>query len=121
LAEIKQFKDQILTEKNSVKVQEEDKKLAGEVENIRKSFPNLDFDSPDEDGKTLEMKVLQHAVDNNLASFRVAFRDYYHDSLISRREKKEKNLSRRKFKSVPSSEFWGKPQNLPRGLKWPRT
>jgi len=92
LAELKQFRDEIKNEKQSLKAQEEDKALGAEVESIRKSYPNLDFDSPDESGKSLEMKVLEHAMENNISSFRVAFRDYYHDHLVGLAQEKGKEL-----------------------------
>jgi hypothetical protein len=117
LQEIKEFKNQILSEKNSVKAQEEDKQLVSEIESIRKSFPNLDFSTPDEDGKTLEMKVLQHAVDNNLQSFRVAFRDFYHDHLIGKAREEGKELASKEVQKRTKLGILGETSKPTKGLK----
>jgi hypothetical protein len=92
LAEIKKFKDEITNEKRTEQITEEDQKLSSEVESIRKQFTNLDFDTPDESGKSLEMKILEHAVSNDIKSFRVAFRDFYHDHLLSKAREEGKEL-----------------------------
>lgn len=92
LAELKQFRDQLTQEKQSQKIQEEDSQLSQEVESIRKSFPNLDFQTPDEDGKNLEMKILEHADKIGASSFRVAFRDFYHEHLINKAKEEGKEL-----------------------------
>lgn len=90
LQELKQFRDQLAQEKQNQKVQEEDSQLSQEVESIRKQFPNLDFATPDEEGKSLEMKVLEHADKIGATSFRVAFRDFYHDHLINKAKEEGK-------------------------------
>jgi hypothetical protein len=92
LAEIKRFKDEIINEKKSEQLSKEDQQLSSEVESIRKQFTNLDFDTPDESGKSLEMKVLEHAVNNDIKSFKVAFRDFYHDHLLSKAREEGKEL-----------------------------
>lgn len=90
IAELRKFRDELQSEKSAQQLEKEDKELAGEVESIRKSYPNIDFDTPDESGANLEMRVLKHAMDNNIASFKVAFRDYYHDQLVAKAEIKGK-------------------------------
>lgn len=92
LAELKAFRDEYKTEKQSLKVQEEDSKLTQEIESIRKTYSNLDFDTPDAEGLSLEMRILKHAQDNNLPTFRAAFRDYYHDHLIGKAKEEGKEL-----------------------------
>ena len=92
LAEIKRFKDEIINEKKTEQISKEDQQLTQEVESIRKSFPNLDFDTPDETGKSLEMKVLEHAVNNDIKSFKTAFRDFYHDHLLSKAREEGKEI-----------------------------
>ena len=63
---------------------QEDGKYWDEVKTVQKEFPDIDLNQSDETGKTLEYKILEHAKDNGIASFRVAFRDFYHDQLKSR-------------------------------------
>lgn len=59
-----------------------DKLLTDEIEAIRKQYPTIDFNSIDESGESLEFRILKHANDNNIPSFKVSARDYLHDKLI---------------------------------------
>jgi hypothetical protein len=117
LQELKKFRDEYSTEKQSLKAQEEDKKLSGEVESIRKSYPNIDFDSPDDDGKSLEMKVLQHAMDHGIQSFRVAFRDYYHDHLLGKAKEEGKELVSKTIQQRSKLGILGETSKPTKGLK----
>ena len=90
LADIKKFKDEIVTEKTLEKNKKEDADLDMEVSETMKQYPNIDFKTIDETGKSLEAKIVKHAIDNNIASFRVAFRDFYHDHLLSKAEERGK-------------------------------
>lgn len=91
LSPIKQELDAIKSDFMSVKefVQQqqqsqEDSKYWDEVKAVQKDFPDVDLNQADESGKTLEYKILEHAKENGIGSFRVAFRDFYHDNLKSR-------------------------------------
>lgn len=61
----------------------EDQALDGEISEIRKAYPKIDLNAVDELGRSLEYRVLKHANDNGIRSFRAAFRDYLHDQLVS--------------------------------------
>lgn len=65
-----------------------DQRLDQEVVSIRKSFPNIDFDAPNQQGNSLEYQILEHATKNGIPSFRAAFRDYCFDQLNSMSESK---------------------------------
>ena len=69
---------------NNQRKSQEDGKYWDELQGIQKEFPDVDFNQSDEAGKTLEYKVLEHAKEQGIASFRVAFRDFYHDNLKTR-------------------------------------
>jgi hypothetical protein len=60
----------------------QDEALSTEIESIRKQHPNIDLDARDESGQTLEYRVMAHAQEHGIASFRAAFRDYLHDLLV---------------------------------------
>jgi len=62
----------------------EDEKLDQEIRSIQDQYKDLDWKSPDQDGKSLEYKVLEHAQKNGIQNFGTAFRDFYHDQLIAR-------------------------------------
>lgn len=59
-----------------------DQALDSEIESTRKAYPTIDLASVDESGKSLELRVLQHAQEIGTTSFRAAFRDYLHDKLV---------------------------------------
>ena len=91
LSPVKQEIDALKNEFSSVKEfitnqqqSQEDGKYWDEVRKVQKEFPDIDLNQSDETGKTLEYKILEHAKTNGIASFRVAFRDFYHDQLKTR-------------------------------------
>lgn len=49
---------------------------------LRSSNPKMNFDSVDESGKTLEMRILEHAQKEGIPTYKTAFRDYLHEQLI---------------------------------------
>ena len=64
--------------------QKQDQALDQEVQSIREKHADLDWNTLDENGKHLELRVLEHAQANGISSFKAAFRDLLHDDLISR-------------------------------------
>jgi hypothetical protein len=117
LAELKKFRDEISTDKKVAKEQEEDQKLVGEVDSIRKSYPDIDFDTPDEEGSSLEMKVLKHAVDNGMNSFKAAFRDYYHDQLLAKAEERGKSQVAKDIQKRTKLGILGETSKPTKGLR----
>lgn len=70
-------------EKQQQEYERQDQALDTEIDEIRKTFPNIDLNSVDPaSGETLELRVLKHAGQLGTSSFRAAFRDYFHDKLI---------------------------------------
>jgi hypothetical protein len=87
---------QTLAEREQAAQKSADEKLAQEVQSIREKYKDIDMDSPDENGKSLEAKVLEHAEANGIPSFKAAFNDFYQDQLIARAEAQAKmNVSKR--------------------------
>ena len=117
LQDLKKFREELTTKEKTQAIEQEDQKLAGEVESIRKSFPNLDFDTPDESGKSLEMKVLEHAVNHDIKSFRIAFRDYYHDHLLSKAREEGKELVSKEVQKRTKLGILGESSKPTKGLK----
>lgn len=77
----REFRESQIQERQTLKVKAADQSLDQEVVSIRKSYPNLDFDAPDERGNSLEYQILEHATKHGIPSFRAAFRDYCFDQL----------------------------------------
>lgn len=90
LSELKKFKDSLETERQEARRKEEDEKLKTEIQSIRDEFKDLNWDQPDDSGQTLEKRVLMHAMENGIASFRAAFRDYNHEHLLKLAEERAK-------------------------------
>lgn len=118
--EFQQFKDFMQTqqskEKNQ-KIQSEDSELSQEIESIRKTYSNLDFDTLDENGKSLEMRVLSHAMDKNIQSFQTAFRDYCHDMLIGKAKEEGKELVSKEIQKRTKLGILGETAKPTKGLK----
>lgn len=81
---LKPFQDKLAADEQ-IKAQEqstkEDTQLTEDIKSIRAKYPNLDFDAPDTEGKSLEYKVLEHGSRHNFPTFKSAFLDFHHDQL----------------------------------------
>jgi hypothetical protein len=82
IQELRKFKDDLHNEKIQEKRKAEDSALDNEIGEMRKAYADLDWASVDDNGMTLESRILQHATNNGINSFRAAFRDYNHDRLV---------------------------------------
>jgi hypothetical protein len=90
LSEVSNFLGQLKQERQVQQQAAEDTALTSEIKSIREKYQDLDFDLADESGKSLEYRVLEHAAQNGIKSFKTAFHDFYHDHLIKMREDKAK-------------------------------
>jgi len=86
LRPVKELLSQKEQEAQQAKITEEDTRLTQDIKSIREKYSDLDFDTPDADGKSLEAKVLEHGASNNYPTFKAAFVDFYHDQLEKRWE-----------------------------------
>ncbi len=90
LGEIKQFKQTLEQEKQAIKAADEDKALDGEIESIRKEYPDLDLNAVQPDGQSLMYHVLNYANTKGIRSFTDAFIAFNHKNLVSRAAEKAK-------------------------------
>lgn len=88
LKQMNEFIKQQQQEKVLQKQKEEDQKLTSDVQAIREQHKELDWVSLDENGKSLELRVLEHAQSNGIPTFRAAFRDLLQEDLLSRAQAK---------------------------------
>lgn len=79
----------------------EDQALEADIKSVRDTYADLDWNGLDATGKTLEIRVLEHAAQNGISNFRAAFRDYQHDQLIKKAEERGKQqlVNERKAKT----------------------
>lgn len=69
---------------------EEDKAFGQDVEKYISSNPDFDWNSTDQNGTNLEQRILAHAIENKIGSFRAAANDYLADERARRIELKTK-------------------------------
>jgi len=88
--ESRKFREQLLNQQKEYSTKMEDEALDNEIKSIREKHADIDFDSLDANGSSLELRVLAHAKEKGIPSFATAFKDYYHDELIKRAQEKAK-------------------------------
>lgn len=115
--ELKSFKNEFMAEKQRQFREQEDAKLKEEIEGIRKTYPNIDFDSPQEDGKSLELKVLEHGVNNGIRSFKTAFRDFHHEELVRRAKEEGMEATKKELQKNSKLGLLGQTSTPTKGIK----
>lgn len=116
LNEFESFKNERLSKEQTEQMAVEDDKFNKDVESIRKEYSYLDFDTPDDSGKSLYYKILAHAQEINTSNFRVAFRDFNHDNLLKLAEDKGKESIAKDMEKKTKLGLVGK-KNQPPGQK----
>lgn len=87
------FKQYITDQEERAKIiakANEDSELNQIVTDFKSANAQYDWTSLDKQGQDLEARILKHAVDNKIQSFRAAARDYLYDEDIKRAEIKAK-------------------------------
>lgn len=116
LSKVEQFIQSKQAEEIAHKRQAEDTKLETEIKSIRESYAHLDWNTPNQEGKTLEYQVLEHASAKGINDFRAAFRDFKHDELLKLAEERAKeNVVKERQKQTKLGQL-GKYQAPAKGL-----
>jgi hypothetical protein len=113
IQELRKFKEDLHNEKLQEKRKAEDTALDNEIGEMRKAYADLDWASVDENGMTLESRILQHATNNGINSFRAAFRDYNHDRLVEMAAMRAKEQAVKERKAAAKAGLLGV-SNTPR-------
>lgn len=116
LDSLEKFKSEFEKRVSIEQREKEDHLLTQEVESIRKQYPNIDFDTPDAEGWSLEKRVMKHAVDHGINSFRAAFRDLRHDDLVKLAQEKAKEETAKTLQTRTKQGIIGKTQTPTKGL-----
>lgn len=82
------LKEDHAKEQQDRKIKQEDDTFMNATKAIRDEYKEFDFDEADAEGKSLEYRVVEHAAQNGINSFRAAFRDFYHDQLLHKAAEK---------------------------------
>jgi hypothetical protein len=107
IGQVKEFKQTLEKERLAIQEQQEDQALAQEIGSIREQYPDIDLAAPDANGTSLEHRVIKHAIDNKLSSFRAAFRDLLHDDLVKRAEDRGKEAVNKELQKRQKSGILG--------------
>lgn len=74
--------------------EKDEQALNTEIKGVREAYKHLDFDTPDGTGRTLEYRVLEHMKNQQIPSFKTAFRDlYFEDALKAEGERVKKSAA----------------------------
>jgi hypothetical protein len=92
LMELKKFRDEFQTERQKERESHTDQRVSKEIDTVAKQY-GVDLSQTDEQGLSLEWRVLDHAkkmgLDGNKPGFfNMAFRDYYFDNLVGQQKEK---------------------------------
>lgn len=88
LSKYDQFIEKLETEQRLKTEELENKELDAEIQSIREKYKDLDWTTPDSNGRTREDAVIAHAVEHGIKKFAIAFKDLYHDDLLKIQETK---------------------------------
>lgn len=109
LAEMRQFIAETKQREQMAVQAQQDEALNSEIENVRKSFPDIDFGMTDpQTGESLEMRIMRHAQENRIHNFSAAFRDFYFDKLQERAVLQAKEQVAKNLQSQNKQGFLGK-------------
>ena len=94
IADLRSFKDEFVSEKQKIQQEAEDKAFSSEIEDTAKKF-GVDFSQSDEQGATLEWRVLEMMKELGLdgskkGHFEMAFKHYYFDNLVGKQREQAK-------------------------------
>lgn len=85
--ELREFKTKFESDQVAKQQEAEDSALDQDIKSTKDTYKYMDWDSPDPNtGKTREDMVIEHGVKIGTDSFLIAFRDLYHNDLLSRAE-----------------------------------
>lgn len=119
LDELNQVKSELSEwkqEKQKLQISKEDEAFAKEEQGIKAKYPDLPWDVPGSDGKSLYYKVLEHGTQNGISSFKTAFMDFYHDELEKRAESRGREAVAKDTQKKTKLGLLGETQAPKKGL-----
>jgi hypothetical protein len=120
LDSLKQFKTQFETEQQKKQREADDAKLMSEREAIQKKYPDLALDTPDENGQSMEYRVLEYAQQHGLRSFEQAFKLYNHERLLEVAQAKAKEAVGKETQRKTKLGLLGKSSAPTKDIRPPR-
>ena len=81
-------------------ISQEDQTLDTSVGEYKTKFSQFDWKSLDGNGLDLEKRILNHAIDNGIGTFKASANDYLHEEFLKRAELKAKEDTGKEIKKV---------------------
>lgn len=119
LNESSKFIDTIKEREELERQAKEDSELDAEIKSIQEKYKDLDWNTANEEGKTLEYRVLEHADKNRINSFKAAFHDLMHDELVKLAEMRGRETLTKERQAKQSQGLLGKTEAPKAGLTKP--
>lgn len=88
--EQQQFIDNFKSEKEIEQQTKQDEALDSEIQSFREKHPELAWDTLDAEGRTLEARVINHALERGIQSFEAAAKDLLFDDILTKRIEQSK-------------------------------
>jgi ribosomal protein L9 len=98
----------------------EDAKIDAEIKSVREKYSDLDWNSADESGKTLENRVIEHAIKIGAKSFGTAFRDMMHEEIVKRAQESGKTAQLKEIEKNQKVGLLGKTPAPTKGISTPK-
>jgi hypothetical protein len=100
-SELNQVKEYVTSKQEQERIQaeaEKDTKLDTSVADYKGQNSHFDWSTTDNNGLDLEKRILKHAIDNNIGSFKAAANDYLFDEHMKRSQIKAKEETGKEIK-----------------------
>lgn len=113
---IKPIKEQLQQREQQELYAKQDAELDTQIKSVQEKYPDLDFNTVGEDGKTLMYKVLEFGAQNGISKFDIAFKAFYHDDLVKRESAKAKESVNKQIQRNTKLGLLGKSPTPTKGL-----
>lgn len=117
LAGVEPVIQEFVSDKEKIKIEQQDKDLESQYQSIREKFSDLDLSAPQADGQSLEYHVLKFANENNIKNFEHAFKLYNHDHLVARASEKAKEALNKDIQKKTKLGLLGKSSTPTQGIQ----
>lgn len=113
------FIEQTQQVQEAERIAKEDSELDAEIKSIQEKYKDLDWKSVDTEGRHLEARIVNHAVNNGIKSFKTAFNDLMSDDLIKIAETRGRESLGKERQAKQASGLLGTSATPTKGLSKP--
>jgi len=117
IQELRQWKQTLEESQQAYIRQQEDQQLDQEIRTVQEKYPDIPFNKVDEEGCTLEYKILKYGAENGIKSFKTAFHDYMAEELAKRAESRGREAVVKERQENARKGLLGRTQAPTKGIK----